>query len=118
MQAHLRAVVAAIVATLLPEIEPPDGQQPDSDAFAVAFAIGQIERMPAHLRTAMLALETIFNAGAIARYGKPFRRLTEPQRNAYVAAWDTSRIGAQRDFVRFHRNLAIFALYSKRATVV
>jgi Gluconate 2-dehydrogenase subunit 3 len=116
MQAHLRAVVAAVVATLLPEIEPAEDQQADTDAFAVAFVIAQIERMPAHLRTAMLALETIFNAGAIARYGKPFRRLTQVQRNAYVAVWATSRIGAQRDFVRFHRNLAIFALYSKRAT--
>jgi Gluconate 2-dehydrogenase subunit 3 len=115
MQAYLRAVVVAIVATLLPEIEPADAQQPDSDAFAVAFVIAQIERMPAHLRTAMLTLETIFNAGAIARYGKPFRRLTRAQRSAYLTAWASSNIGAQRDFVRFHRNLAIFALYSRRA---
>ncbi len=110
----LRSVVASVVATLIPEIEVPADLQNNADAFAVAFVITQIDRMPAHLRAAMLALETLFDAGAIARYGKPFHRLSEARRRAYLASWTNAKLGVRRDFVRFHRSLTIFALYSKR----
>jgi hypothetical protein len=105
--------VAAVVGTLLPKIVPPTGSEPDANAFALAYVLTQIERMPAHLRTALIALETIFDTGAIARYGRPSHLLGSKERGAYLDGWENAKIGTQRDFVRFHRSLTIFALYSK-----
>jgi hypothetical protein len=115
MRARDRSIVTAVVGTLIPEIEPPDGLQSGADAFAAAFVIAQIDRMPAHLRTAIVTLVTLFDAGAIARHRKPFYRLGDSERQTYLASWAQSKLSVQRDFVRFHRSLTIFALYSKRA---
>lgn len=112
----VRSIVAAVVATLMADIEPPEDLTDGADAFAVAFVISQIERMPGHLRAAMLALETAFDAGAIALHRKRFHRLGQPQRAAYLASWTNSKLGVRRDFVRFHRSLTVFALYSKRSS--
>ena len=114
MLPHVRSIVTSVVATLIPDLEAPPDLESNADAFAVAFVIMQVDRMPAHLRAAMLALETIFDAGAIARHGKPFHRLGAARRRAYLATWTTSKLGVRRDFVRFHRSLTVFALYSKR----
>jgi hypothetical protein len=115
MRARDRSIVTAVVGTLIPEIEPPDGLQSGADAFAAAFVIAQIDRMPAHLRTAIVTLVTLFDAGAITRHRKPFYRLGDSERQTYLASWAQSKLSVQRDFVRFHRSLTIFALYSKRA---
>jgi len=114
VNAYARSVVEAVVATILTDIERPARPLPDSDAFALDFVLGQIERMPAHLRAALLTLEYAFEAGALARHGRPFRKLGPSERRAYLAAWQRAPLGPLRDFVRFHRSLLTFALFSRR----
>ncbi len=112
MNPYVQKIVAAVVGTLLPKIVPPAGSEPNANAFALAYVLTQIDCMPAHLRTALIALETVFDSGAIARYGRPFHLLGSKEREAYLETWENAKIGTQRDFVRFHRSLTIFALYS------
>ncbi len=107
-----RAIVDSVVTTVLPSIDSPHTWEAGSAEFARDFVAAQIERMPVHLRTAMIGLATAFDVGAIARFGRPFHKLDPERRQSYLASWKRSNVATFRDFVRFHRSLAVFALYS------
>src|SRR5207244_6887893 len=78
------------------------------------FVDGRIESMPAHLRLGVEAVEILLAFRATARTGRSPARLGEDALISLVGAWERSRLGPVRQYVRLVRSLAVFALYDQR----
>jgi hypothetical protein len=103
-----RHVLRALGDTLLPSTGPgdPAGGEcvPDGVEEILAALTPAVERRVG-------ALLTLFDYAAVARFGRPFRRLDGARRERYVAEWMTSRVALRRIVYRSLRSLCMSAYY-------
>ena len=76
------------------------------------FILTQHAQMPDYLRAPMKLATWGFDALGLL-HGKPFHALGREVRERQIASWKKSRIGFQRDLVRYFESLALLALYSR-----
>lgn len=77
------------------------------------FLLRQHARMSDPLRAPLAALTQAFDAQGLVRGGF-FRHQDVAARRRQIAAWRGSRLGFQRDFIRFYESLVVLALHDRR----
>lgn len=110
------AIITAIVADLLPShpvLDP--GARAIVTADVVAFVVAQVRGLPEFLRVPYGAASFAFDGLALLRWGRPFRMLDAARRQAYVALWTGSPLGATRNFVKLIRSCTLLAYYDHPA---
>ena len=106
------AIITAIVVDLLPAhpvLDPADRDAVTADV--VAFVVAQVRGLPEFLRIPYGAASFVFDGLAILRWGRPFRMLDGARRQAYVALWTGSSLGATRNFLKLIRSCTLLAYY-------
>ncbi|MEI6391604.1 MAG: GMC family oxidoreductase [Verrucomicrobiota bacterium] len=105
-------VVSALSYSLAqPHENTPELQPPHNDL--ARFILTQYPQMPDYLRPAIFAATLGFDALGILKGGKYFCHQPPEIRARQIAQWKTSRIGFQRDLIRYFESLATLALYSR-----
>jgi choline dehydrogenase-like flavoprotein len=89
-----------------PELAPPHND-------LTHFILTQQAQMPDYLRAPMKLAALGFDVFGLASCGKRFHRQSPDKRARQIAAWKNSRIGFQRDFIRYFESLTTLALYSR-----
>src|SRR6185295_12288520 len=89
-----------------PELQPPYND-------LTRFVLRQHERMPHYLRAPLLAATLGFDAFGCLLHGGPFHSASPVRRAAQIAAWKKSKLGFQRDLIRYYESLATLALYQR-----
>jgi choline dehydrogenase-like flavoprotein len=77
------------------------------------FVLRQQAQMPDYLRRPMLAATLGFDLGGYLRNGALFHGLPASERSRQITAWKQSKLGFQRDLIRYYESLATLALYSR-----
>jgi len=77
------------------------------------FILTQHAQMPDYLRAPMKLAALGFDTFGVVRGGKRFHLQSPGQRAKQIAAWKNSKIGIQRDLIRYFESLATLALYSR-----
>ncbi|MGO8676024.1 MAG: GMC family oxidoreductase N-terminal domain-containing protein [Limisphaerales bacterium] len=90
-----------------------DLQAPYNDL--ARFILAQQASLPDYLRTPIRAATLGFDLAGFFRAGKPFHAQPPGKRRSQIEAWKNSRLGVQRDLMRYYESLAILALYSRQA---
>lgn len=85
-------------------------QPPHNDL--TQFILREHARMTDYLRGPVLAATLGFDLGGLLR-GRRFHAQSPEQRRKQVASWKRSKLGFQRDLIRFHESLATLALYDR-----
>jgi choline dehydrogenase-like flavoprotein len=98
------AVSALAYSLAQPHANSPELQPPYNDL--TQFILTQHAQMPDYLRTPMRMAALAFDALS-------FHRQTPEARAKKIAAWKNSRLGSQRDLIRYFESLATLALYSR-----
>ncbi|MDB6065758.1 MAG: putative oxidoreductase [Pedosphaera sp.] len=109
--------VSALVYSLAQaraEAARPDSQPPYNDL--VRFVLGQHSRMADYLRAPLATATMGFDLLAILGKGQRFHTLPPEARVGQIEAWKNSKIGFQRDLIRYYESLAMLALYSRDGT--
>jgi hypothetical protein len=105
-------VIAAAVRAILARTAPPATASRDVVEADVATLVAQqIAAMPTFLRLPYRAGLTCFDALPLLRWGRRFRDLDPPRRDAWITAWDESRIGATHSFVKLIRSCTLLAWF-------
>lgn len=110
-------VVSALVYSLAQsraEAARPDSQSPYNDL--VRFVLGQHSRMADYLRAPLATATMGFDLLSVLRNRHRFHTLPPETRLAQIEAWKNSKIGFQRDLIRYYESLAMLALYSRDGT--
>ena len=108
------SIISAIVYSIVGErFEAPDPRRDLPHNRAVRFLLAQHGRMADYLRWPLVALTLAFDWSSIPRHGRRFHRLAPAARARKIEAWRGSRLGACRDFIRFHESLVVFYWYSE-----
>ena len=89
-----------------PELLPPHND-------LTQFILRQHAQMPDYLRAPMQLATLGFDLFGLVRGGKRFHRQTPEQRQRQILAWKNSRLGFQRDLIRYFESLATLALYNR-----
>lgn len=106
------AIIRVIVVDLLPAhpaLDPGDRAAVAGDV--VAFVVAQVQGLPEFLRIPYGAASFAFEGLAILRWGRTFRMLDGARRQAYVARWAGSPLGAPRNFIKLIRSCTLLAYY-------
>jgi hypothetical protein len=107
-----RHVVAEIVGLVTPAEFLPD---PEARARvrddATDFVCSQIAAMPSFLRLPYRLALAAFNLLPVLRWARPFSRLPERARTAYLSVWSDGGISLNRDFVKLLRSCALLAYF-------
>lgn len=107
-------VASALAYSLaLPHEVAPTLAPPHNDL--TQFILRQHAQMPDYLRAPMKLATLGFDTLGLLHSGKPFHQQAPEQRIRQIAAWKNSRIGFQRDLIRYFESLATLALYSRKA---
>jgi hypothetical protein len=111
-----RRTVTGIVALVIPEfprLDPAVQARVHDDVCR--YVLDQIGAMAGFLagpyRVAILGFQLL----AVFRYGKTFHALPPGRRQAYLALWSGSPLGAMRDFVKLIRSCALLAYFDHPA---
>jgi choline dehydrogenase-like flavoprotein len=89
-----------------PELAPPHND-------LTQFILTQHAQMPDYLRAPVKLAALGFDTFGLLRGGKPFHCQSPEQRAKQITAWKNSRIGFQRDLIRYFESLATLALYTR-----
>lgn len=100
------SLAAAQAAPDRPEMAPPYND-------LTQFILRQQARMSDPLRGPLAALTRGFDWLGVARAGKRFHAQSPDRRLRQIEDWRRSRIGAERDFVRFYESLVALALQDR-----
>lgn len=112
--AALHDVVSALAYALAAEqADParPEFAAPFNDL--TAFILRQQQRMSDPLRGPLALVTHAFDWIGFARTARRFHGLPLARRRRQIEAWRGSRIGAERDFVRFYESLVTLALHER-----
>jgi choline dehydrogenase-like flavoprotein len=105
-------VTSALVYSLAqPHEAAPELAPPHNDL--TRFLLAQHAQMPDYLRAPMQAAALGFDIFGILNGGTLFHRQSPAQRTRQIARWKQSRLGFQRDLIRYFESLATLALYSR-----
>jgi len=104
------AVAALAYSLARPHETAPDLMPPHNDL--TRFILTQHAQMPDYLRTPMKLAAFLFDKSGWPVLGSFHTRRPEI-RARQIAAWKNSRLGFQRDFIRYFESLATLALYSR-----
>ncbi len=105
-------VASALAYSLAqPHETAPDLAPPHNDL--TQFILTQQAQMPDYLRAPMKLAAAGFDLSGLARGGKRFHQQSPGRRARQIAAWKNSRVGFQRDFIRYFESLTTLALYSR-----
>jgi hypothetical protein len=94
-------LVRELVRTLspaAPALAPADRARVLEDV--AGFVAAELAAMPPFLRWPYRVALPVFDALAVARYGRRFVALDETRRARWIAAWSEGRVGLLRDFVK------------------
>ena len=94
------------------EADRPDLQPPYNDL--TQFITAQHGRMAAYLRAPLQAATLGFDLFGLLRAGRLFHHQPPASRSLQIQAWKNSRIGFQRDLIRYFESLAMLELYSRQ----
>jgi choline dehydrogenase-like flavoprotein len=89
-----------------------DLQAPYNDI--ARFILCQQAKLPDYLRAPMRAATLGFDLAGLLHTGRPFHSQPPANRRRQVEAWKNSRLGFQRDLMRYYESLATLALYSRQ----
>jgi choline dehydrogenase-like flavoprotein len=89
-----------------PELQPPYNDLTE-------FLIHQHGKMPAYLRAPLLAATLGFDLWGLLTSGHRFHKLSPARRTRQIEAWKNSKIGFQRDLIRYFESLSVLQLYSR-----
>ena len=109
---HQRRVVAEIVGLIAPAEFAPDPEirarvQDDTTDFVCS----QIAAMPSFLRLPYRLALVAFQWLPLLRWARPFARLPERAKVAYLSFWSDGGISLNRDFVKLLRSCALLAYF-------
>src|SRR6266446_4827934 len=107
------AVSALVYSLAQPHAAPghPDLQPPFNDL--TRFVLGQHARLPDYLRAPMRAATLGFDLVRLLQTAHLFHSRPTAVRKKQVQSWKDSKLGLQRDLIRYYESLATFALYSR-----
>ena len=109
---HQRRVVAEIVGLVTPAEFVPDPEAlARAQDDATDFVCSQIAAMPSFLRLPYRLALTAFNLLPVLRWARPFARLPERTRAAYLSGWSDGGVSLNRDFVKLLRSCALLAYF-------
>lgn len=112
---RLEPAVSALVYSLVREAVPDElREERFRENDAVRFVLGQMGRMPDHLRLGITTLTWLFDQSARLTTLRPFHALPPDARAARIAAARRSRFSFFRQLVRFYESLAVFGWYGHR----
>jgi choline dehydrogenase-like flavoprotein len=114
LQSPTHDCVAALVYSLAPGLAEPGRTElapPYNDI--TAFMLREQARMADYLRPALKLATLGFDQVGWFALGDAFHRAPPEQRRQLVHAWKNSRLGVQRDFIRFYESLTALALHSR-----
>jgi len=89
-----------------------DLQAPYNDL--ARFILCQQAKLPDYLRAPMRAATLGFDLAGLLLTGGPFHTQPPANRRRQAEAWKNSRLGFQRDLMRYYESLAVLALYSRQ----
>lgn len=115
-QSWFRDTVSALVYALAglrrepghPELEPPYND-------LTQFVLRQQAQMPDYLRRPMVAATLGFDLFGLGWTAGRFHVQALPARQKQIASWKASKLGFQRDLIRYYESLATLALFSRDA---
>lgn len=81
----------------------------------VDFVLAQHRRMPDFLRLPMTCATIAFGCESWLRGRGRFFRHDHPARWQQIQRWRQSRLGPQRDLIKFYESLAVFGWYAEQA---
>src|SRR5271157_3559779 len=113
-QQRFHETVSALVYSLAQsqgEGGEPSAQPPYNDL--ARFVLEQQARLPDYLRLPMLAATLGFDWSNCLHTARSFHSRPPEIRQRQIAAWKRSRLGFQRDLVRYYESLATLALHSR-----
>jgi hypothetical protein len=96
----LPARVRAVLVPLARIVCPPDLEELGLTDAVVDHMELMMRAIPTYLRAGLVAGALSFETGAIARYGKPFSRLTPEKQEAWFATWWRSPVLAFRQLAK------------------
>lgn len=103
----IRRTLHALAVVALPdELEPLGLTEPVVDHFELMMRV-----FPSHVRLGMVAGLATFEAGAIARYGRPFSRLPRERQRAWFDRWWHSPILPIRQLAKAIRSVLAMSYY-------
>ena len=77
------------------------------------FVLHQHAQLPDYLRAPMRFATLGFDLLGYLQTGQAFHASSPTARARQIAAWKKSRLGFQRDFIRYYESLSTFALYNR-----
>jgi hypothetical protein len=87
---------------------------PEAAPDAALFVLHQARSAPLFLWIPIHCATLAFSFAGLLSGGTFFHRLTPPRRAAQIHAWQNSRLGPCRDFIRFYSSLALLSIYSRQ----
>ena len=90
-----------------------DLQPPYNDV--TQFILQQHSCIAAYLRAPLMAATLGFDLFGILRSGKRFHKMSPESRARQMGAWRDSKIGFQRDLIRYFESLTLLELYSRES---
>jgi len=107
--------LSALVYSLVQELcAGADGNRRCIENDVVRFVSAQHAHTPDFLRLPLRVLTIVFDAWPLLTTGQTFHRSAPEARRRQIARWRASRLGVQRDLIRYYEGLAVFGWYACR----
>jgi hypothetical protein len=110
----LERAISALAYTLAEEAASPEEPRLAAPYNDVARYVGAaLGSCPDYLRGPLVLATLGFDLAGLLHGGALFHRQRPERRLKQVRSWRSSPVSACRDLIRFHQNLAVFALYGR-----
>jgi choline dehydrogenase-like flavoprotein len=76
------------------------------------FVSNQLSRLSGYLKRPMALVTLVFDTTALFRFGRRFHNLPPDKQRRHIAAWRNGKLGVQRDLIKVHESLVVFAFES------
>jgi hypothetical protein len=89
-----------------------EGCEVRSYSDVTTFVFEQLQKMPSFLRWPILLATAVFGMSRLLIEGSVFYQRSQERRRTQLDRWRRSKIGPNRDLMKFYTSLVVFAFYS------